>query len=549
MQRLVKNGLCSALIFAATFSLKAQNLVPNPSFENYIRLPNQTNLWECYTDCVDDWYALNTLEPHYTHLDADRGTNYGAPNPSRYQMPRSGKAATVYKTLSYWNRLYGFDSIRYYPTVKLKKSIPARAKVYAEFYTAWHGPECCRRVNQSFPGGQHGMWFYKDSLFQNNRLLVTATPQVNKDTLLKDTVNWTKIAGTFISSAELNYLSIGNFYPASLSQHEVPNFDWELQGGEAIYFLDDVYVRILDPYVPDTIYVCRGDTAVLTATGEENHAWALADNPSALLGTDSILRFKPITSTLVNFYGSFDTLSTYVQLVDLNLNLGANQVICQGDSIWLVHEGSKNLDSLRWNTGQKIDSLLVHETGWYTLTLYRGQCQVSDSVLIEVADTAALQIKEPPLRCLGQPVYLKTNADKHARITWNKVTQGDSLTVTDSGWYKVEKRHPCENAVDSIYVAFERCTCRIHVANAFTPNGDGLNDLFKPVYQCELSLYELKIANRWGQVIFATQDPTHAWDGGRAPPGLYLVYLRYQGLNEDGLWVEDEEHHTLRLLR
>ncbi len=48
--------------------------------------------------------------------------------------------------------------------------------------------------------------------------------------------------------------------------------------------------------------------------------------------------------------------------------------------------------------------------------------------------------------------------------------------------------------------------------NAFTPNGDGVNDRFMPSFR-SLSKYELTIWNRWGHRVFETKDPSDGWDG------------------------------------
>jgi gliding motility-associated-like protein len=46
--------------------------------------------------------------------------------------------------------------------------------------------------------------------------------------------------------------------------------------------------------------------------------------------------------------------------------------------------------------------------------------------------------------------------------------------------------------------------------NAFTPNGDGLNDTFGPTHTDNLTILEFKIYDRWGKLIF---DDTKPWDG------------------------------------
>jgi gliding motility-associated-like protein len=61
--------------------------------------------------------------------------------------------------------------------------------------------------------------------------------------------------------------------------------------------------------------------------------------------------------------------------------------------------------------------------------------------------------------------------------------------------------------------------------NAFTPDGDGLNDTFTPVV-IGAREYELIIFDRWGQVVFNTTDPKAYWSGENVHPGVYLYTAR-----------------------
>lgn len=69
----------------------------------------------------------------------------------------------------------------------------------------------------------------------------------------------------------------------------------------------------------------------------------------------------------------------------------------------------------------------------------------------------------------------------------------------------------------------------IYVPNTFTPNGDGFNDVFK-IRGPDFSVFYLAVYNRWGQLIFETEDVTQGWDGtfkGRsADPGVFGYYIR-----------------------
>lgn len=68
--------------------------------------------------------------------------------------------------------------------------------------------------------------------------------------------------------------------------------------------------------------------------------------------------------------------------------------------------------------------------------------------------------------------------------------------------------------------------------NAFTPNGDQINDRFLPLLPCPLPGYYLEVFNRWGARIFSSRDPDEGWDGTvggqEAPSDVYLWVLEFQ---------------------
>ena len=81
-------------------------------------------------------------------------------------------------------------------------------------------------------------------------------------------------------------------------------------------------------------------------------------------------------------------------------------------------------------------------------------------------------------------------------------------------------------------MVYENCACQFYIPNAFTPNGDGHNDVFLPKYQCLFINYELKIYNRYGQLIFVSRNAGNGWDGlfggQQQPTGTYVWMLNYK---------------------
>ena len=90
---------------------------------------------------------------------------------------------------------------------------------------------------------------------------------------------------------------------------------------------------------------------------------------------------------------------------------------------------------------------------------------------------------------------------------------------------------------DIFFVKTKDCSCNISIANVFTPNGDGINETFSPIYECEFKQYQFNIFNRWGKLIFSSNNPTKAWDGKylgvKVPDGVYFYIFTYENMFEN----------------
>lgn len=107
-------------------------------------------------------------------------------------------------------------------------------------------------------------------------------------------------------------------------------------------------------------------------------------------------------------------------------------------------------------------------------------------------------------------------------------------TFTEPGNYsvvlKASNRHEC--AIDSVEFEVSVSESMLKVPNVFTPNGDGSNDEFRVVYR-SIREYDIRIYNRWGHLVYKSNDPAKGWDGtihGRpAAESAYFYVIRAMG--------------------
>lgn len=100
----------------------------------------------------------------------------------------------------------------------------------------------------------------------------------------------------------------------------------------------------------------------------------------------------------------------------------------------------------------------------------------------------------------------------------------------------------CFSDTSLVYVLVEEKD-DIFLPNSFTPNGDGLNDIFKPVLNlATIKSYQLVVLNRWGEVIFESNNPSWGWNGqdknGSVLSGVYLCLVNVSKLNNKEVYIK-----------
>lgn len=176
------------------------------------------------------------------------------------------------------------------------------------------------------------------------------------------------------------------------------------------------------------------------------------------------------------------------------------------------------------------DGTVVTQAGDYTVryTSVSG-CDSTFHTKLLVRYPPAIELG--PDTCLfdNKPVVLSPGAGFDS-YRWQDGSAKSSFTVYQAGRYQVQVKNRCGVAVDAINVL--ECSSEIFLPNAFTPNGDGKNDIFRIVNYHGRQLIDFSIYNRWGECIFLTTDAKQGWNGtyhGQLQPaGTYVYKVRYR---------------------
>ena len=266
----------------------------------------------------------------------------------------------------------------------------------------------------------------------------------------------------------------------------------------------------------DTIYQQRGDT-----TGSK-YAYFLDD--LQFYKADAVI---PVVSLGAGSYCD-STVTLQVQPASLasmyHINWFKNDSLIQGENSTAISVNNNQYGQGFYQCELQNNSVCINSDSFY---VYR----------IPTPSTLGLGA-EDTIACEGDTVLLNAYLDSSATYLWQNGSSLPFFMATANGAYNVTISNVCGAAILQKNITFKKCYYEIFVPNAFTPNGNGVNDTFKPLYYYEPKKFSINIYNRYGQLLFSSVDPGKAWDGRykseMQPAGVYvwlIEFTDYKGIS------------------
>ncbi len=301
-------------------------------------------------------------------------------------------------------------------------------------------------------------------------------------------------------------------------------------------------------YAPDTIYRLMLDTMICLSPGEsfppmrfragdDFSRWQWDDG-----STDSI---RTITAPGVYWVrhinegpcggAAIDTYAVGSAAIP-DFSLGEDRALC-GDGLTL--EPGIAADSYTWSDGSRGSTLYVAASGTYWVRAGNGDghCTAADTIHVTIVTPSPQSLGDDIVLCKGDPVAYPLQADVRvgAEVQWSNGSREPSVTADTAGvWWVTVTDTPCVSS-DTLRITAEICACFFEVPAAFSPNGDGRNDVFRPVIEagCPVADYRMHVYNRYGQRVFSSSHHLKGWDGlhNGAPAGIgvYFYELSFEG--------------------
>lgn len=221
--------------------------------------------------------------------------------------------------------------------------------------------------------------------------------------------------------------------------------------------------------------------------------------------------------------------------------------ICLGQSVFIRPVADTTINRLVWDFGdgnswtEDNAKPLQHaydSAGTFILKLkarFRACPDTGFEEQVTVYPLPKVDLGADTTLCLnGDPVYLKNLVTQDSGLyysVWNTGDTSGTLKVVRPGLYSLSLFSRPLGCMTKETVKIAK-GCYIDIPNAFTPNGDGVNDYFFPrqLLSKDLSAFQMQIFNRWGQMIFETASlDGRGWDGRfngvEQPQGAYLYII------------------------
>lgn len=268
--------------------------------------------------------------------------------------------------------------------------------------------------------------------------------------------------------------------------------------------------------VGPTQSVCANVAPLQLAATPAGGTWSgTGVTPQGLFRPAQVLNGNVTLTYSVSQQGCADSARKVLNVLPIpTVDLGPDRSFCANEAQTLsVPEVPPA--TYRWSTGATTSTITPTRTGMYSVSVALGTCRAADTVRVTVLPAPVFSLKgEVPL-CAADRDTVTLDAGGLPGYTYRWNPGGETtrrIQIDRLGTYRVRVSTPEGCTEERPVEVFDECDPRIVVPDIFTPNGDGVNDRLD-VFTAHISEYQLTIFNRWGEMVFRTNDPTEKWDG------------------------------------
>lgn len=205
----------------------------------------------------------------------------------------------------------------------------------------------------------------------------------------------------------------------------------------------------------------------------------------------------------------------HVSLYNLSSDL-KDTALCGNEFEYPLDASASNTPGTqyRWQDNSAGPLFTATSPGTYWVEMELEGCRKTDTITLKGKPIPTFSLGNDTSICNGD--MLKLEVPRYADVyQWQNGSNKKSIEARDPGNYSVAITLDGCLAYDTLQLKTENCNCIAMIPNAFTPNGDGVNDQFVPIIKCANLIpdFHISIYNRFGQRIYYTDKQGDGWDG------------------------------------
>ncbi len=360
----------------------------------------------------------------------------------------------------------------------------------------------------------------------------TSTPFLNLRNYIQ-----VKLNNTLLSS---KYYRIGIYYSCvDSSSYATKNFGILFSNTAVQFSNQSINLLSILPYTPqiqntellDNKFGWKKLEWIFKATGNENYItlgnFKPNTNSDLVLINDQIVAFAKFAAIYID--------DVIVEPYNCATGLVKDTTVCNKE-ILNLQLPTNALASYMWQDGTVGANYNITNAGTYWVTTTAQGCVTTDTIKVKYKTATPFSLGGNRVLCNAQTLTLQV-PNIYNSYLWQNGTTAPSLLVKDSGLYFVTATEGKCTYTDTAKITKVNCICDPQIPTAFTPNGDTKNDMFGPIFYCAVKNYAFTIYNRYGQVVFKTNNPAQKWDGKfnnlASPAGSYVYTLQYSLQTDD----------------
>ena len=298
--------------------------------------------------------------------------------------------------------------------------------------------------------------------------------------------------------------------------------------------------------------LCKGgEITLFPSMPGGDYYWKPGGETTPSIQVSSAGDYEVVVKTV---FGCSDSASIHViEKENPAIDLGSDTTICDGQTVFIGFESEGSI--ITWNTGDVSDSIQIDTTGIYEATIMDlNNCIGKDTVLVNVSRNPQPIAPNDTAVCFQEIEVLPLSVVSGARdqIFWSTGDTTNDIFIDVEGVYEVTAINLDGCIGKDTVEVFRECPSLLWIPNAFTPDQDGVNDVFGPE-AINIYDYDFYVFNRWGELLFHSTNIENKWDGtfnGRnCQIDVYVWKLYYRTEEEHGGLKRQVEVGNVTLLR